>query len=284
VSDTTSLSIAEQCALLGISRSGLYYEPLGESALNLELMRLIDEQYLKTPFYGTRKLRVWLLGQGYEVNRKRIKRLMQVMRIEAIYQKPRTTVLNAEHVKYPYLLRDLAIVRPNQVWATDITYIPMQRGFLYLVAVVDWFSRYVLSWELSNSLDVSFCIHALKNALSIATPEIFNSDQGCQFTSTEFTGVLKHKAISISMDGKGRALDNIIVERLWRSVKYEEVYIKKYEQGKDAYDGLGGYFGFFNNERPHQSLGYRTPSAVYFEHVAKKNSHVLQKKEVILCA
>jgi putative transposase len=270
VSETRSLSITKQCALLGISRAGLYYEPLGESALNLELMRLIDEQYLKTPFYGTRKLCVWLLGQGYEVNRKRVKRLMQVMDLEAIYQKPRTTMLNVEHVKYPYLLRDLAIVRPNQVWATDITYIPMRRGFLYLVAVVDWFSRYVLSWELSNSLDVSFCVQALQSALSIATPEIFNSDQGCQFTSVDFTQVLKHKAISISMDGKGRALDNIIVERLWRSVKYEEVYIKDYEQGKDAYDGLFGYFGFFNNERPHQSLGYRTPSAVYFEHAAEK--------------
>ena len=278
MSETTSLSIAEQCALLGISRSGFYYEPLGESRLNLELMRLIDEQYLKTPFYGARKLCVWLLEQGYEVNRKRIKRLMQVMGIEAIYQKPRTTVLNVEHTKYPYLLRNLAIVRPNQVWATDITYIPMRRGFLYLVAVVDWFSRYVLSWELSNSLDVSFCVHALQSALSQGTPEIFNSDQGCQFTSMEFTGVLKHKAISISMDGKGRALDNIIVERLWRSVKYEEVYIKDYAQGQDAYEGLGGYFGFFNNERPHQSLGYRTPSAVYFENGAMKNSRASHKK------
>ena len=260
----------QQCALLGISRSGFYYEPVSESALNLRLMRLIDEQYLKTPFYGARKMCAWLDAQGYGVNRKRITRLMQVMGIEAIYQKPRTTVLNKEHEKYPYLLGDLAITRPDQVWATDITYIPMRRGFLYLVAVVDWFSRYVLSWELSNSLDVSFCIQALQTALTIGKPEIFNSDQGSQFTSTDFTGVLKKEAITISMDGKGRALDNIIVERLWRSVKYEEVYIKDYEQGVDAYAGLGGYFGFFNNERPHQSLGYRTPSAVYFGHAAKK--------------
>lgn len=278
VSNTKSLSIARQCALIGISRSGVYYAPVGESALNLKLMRLIDEQYLKTPFYGTRKLCIWLNGQGYEVNRKRVKRLMQVMGIEAIYQKPRTTVPNQDHEKYPYLLGDLAITRANQVWATDITYIRMRRGFLYLVAIVDWFSRYVLSWELSNSLDVSFCIQALRSALRIGRPEIFNSDQGCQFTSTDFTGLLKQEGITISMDGKGRALDNIIVERLWRSVKYEEVYIKDYEQGADAYEGLGGYFDFFNDERPHQSLGYRTPSAVYFGRPAKKVLRAPSKK------
>lgn len=284
MSHTTLLSVTHQCALLGISRSGFYYEPLDESALNLKLMRLIDEQYLKTPFYGTRKMCVWLNGRGYGVNRKRVKRLMQVMGIEAIYQKPRTTVLNKEHEKYPYLLGDLAITRPNQVWATDITYIPMRRGFLYLVAIVDWFSRYVLSWELSNSLDVTFCIQALQNALSIGKPEIFNSDQGCQFTSTNFTELLKQEAITISMDGKGRALDNIIVERLWRSVKYEEVYIKNYEQGADAYKGLGAYFSFFNDERPHQSLGYRTPSAVYFGRPAKKVLRASSKEKAILGA
>lgn len=284
MTNTKSLSIARQCSLLGISRSGIYYEPIGETALNLKLMRLIDEQYLRTPFYGARKLCAWLDGEGYPVNRKRVKRLMQVMGIEAIYQKPRTTVINKEHEKYPYLLSDLVINRPNQVWATDITYIPMRRGFLYLVAVVDWFSRYVLSWELSNSLDVSFCIQALQSALLLGTPEIFNSDQGCQFTSTDFTAQLKQKSIAISMDGKGRALDNIIVERLWRSVKYEEVYIKDYEQGVDAYQGLSGYLDFYNDERPHQSLGYRTPRAVYFERTAKKLLSGRSKKRPNLCA
>ena len=269
MSNTTELSIARQCDLVGISRSGFYYEPVIESALNMILMRLIDEQYLATPYYGTRKMCVWLKGQGHKVNRKRIKRLMQVMGIEAIYQKPRTTLLNKAHEKYPYLLKDLAIVRPNQVWATDITYIPMRRGFLYLVAIIDLFSRYVLSWELSNSMDVSFCIAALKNALSFATPEIFNSDQGTQFTSMEFTEILKGYSVKISMDGKGRAFDNIFIERLWRSVKYEEVYLKSYEQGVDAYNGLRTYFVFYNNERPHQSLEYKTPSVIYFGKSAK---------------
>jgi putative transposase len=242
----------------------LYYEPVGESAVNLGLMRLIDEQYLKTPFYGTRKMCVVLNEKGYRVNRKRVQRLMQLMGIEAIYQKPRTTWANQEHEKYPYLLEDLEVTRPNQAWATDITYIPMRHGFLYLVAIVDWFSRYVLSWKLSNSLDVSFCIEALGDALRLGKPEIFNSDQGCQFTSTDFTRILKEESIKISMDGKGRALDNIIVERLWRSVKYEEVYLKDYEQGSDAHNGLHRYFDFFNNERPHQSLRYKTPSVIYF--------------------
>ena len=273
------MSIRQQCALLGISRAGLYYEPVGESALNLELMRLIDEQYLRTPFYGARKMCVSLGEQGHEVNRKRVQRLMQVMGIEAIYQKPRTTVLDKAHEKYPYLLRDLVITRPNQVWATDITYIPMRRGFLYLVAVVDWFSRYVLSWELSNSMDVSFCIQALRSALRMGKPEIFNSDQGSQFTSTDFTGLLKGETIQISMDGKGRALDNIIVERLWRSVKYEEVYIKDYARGVDAHEGLTRYLRFFNEERPHQSLGYRTPSEVYFERAKKKRTESSANEE-----
>ena len=247
-------------------------------------MRLIDEQYLRTPFYGARKMCVWLGWQGHQVNRKRVKRLMQLMRIEAIYQKPRTTLANKEHEKYPYLLGNLAITRPNQVWATDITYIPVRRGFLYLVAVVDWFSRYVLSWELSNSMDVSFCIQALQAALVVGKPEIFNSDQGSQFTSTDFTGVLKKQAITISMDGKGRALDNIIVERLWRSVKYEEVYLKDYEHGSAAYEGLAQYFEFFNHERPHQSLGDRTPQSVYFERAAKKFLRAPKTKKATLVA
>jgi putative transposase len=255
--------MSRQCELIGISRSGLYYEPAPETPFNLMLMRLIDEQYLKTPFYGSRRFAVWLNGLGHSVNRKRVQRLLQTMGLEAIYPKQRASTPNEQHEKYPYLLRDFVISRPNQVWATDITYIPMRRGFLYLVAVVDWYSRYVLSWELSNSLDVSFCSQALEKALLIGKPEIFNSDQGCQFTSSDFTNVLKQAQIKISMDGKGRALDNIIVERLWRSVKYEEVYIRDYEEVVEAYSGIGNYLSFYNNERPHQSLNYRTPKEIY---------------------
>lgn len=276
--------MARQCELLGISRSGLYYEPCGESALNLELMRLIDEQYTRTPFYGTRKMSVRLCIAGYNVNRKRIRRLMQLMGIEAVYQKPRTTLVAKEHEKYPYLLSNLAIVRPNQVWSTDITYIRMRQGFLYLVAIMDWFSRYVLSWELSNSLDVSFCLDALEAALAMAKPEIFNSDQGCQFTSVDFTGRLKQAKVSISMDGRGRAMDNIFIERLWRTVKYEEVYLKDYERACEAQQNLGSYFGFYNDERPHQALGYRTPREVYFERTAKKVLFAPSKQEASLGA
>jgi len=242
----------------------VYYEAAPETPLNLSVMRSIDEQYLKTPFYGSRRMCVWLNGLGYGVNRKRVQRLMQTMGIEAIYPKPKTSSPDKQHEKYAYLLKELAIVRPAQVWATDITYIPMRRGFLYLVAIIDWFSRYVLSWELSNSLDISFCIQALEKALLRGKPEIFNSDQGSQFTSPDFTDHLKRAGIQISMDGKGRALDNIMVERLWRSVKYEEVYIKDYTEVSDAHHGLDSYFHFYNNERPHQSLNYQTPQQVHF--------------------
>lgn len=260
------LSIRRQCELCGLSRSTLYYEPVGESELNLALMRQIDEQYLKTPFYGSRRMAEHLNRQGHEVNRKRMQRLMRLMGLEAIYQKPRLSQRDEEHEVFPYLLRDVAIVRPDQAWSTDITYLPMRRGFLYLVAIIDWFSRYVLAWQLSNTLDTTFCIDALEEALSgPRAPDIFNTDQGCQFTSKAFTGRLKAHGITISMDGRGRFLDNIFIERLWRAVKYEEVYLHAYEDGRAAHEGLSRYFPFYNVERPHQSLDYRTPSEVYFE-------------------
>jgi putative transposase len=228
-------------------------------------MRLLDEQYTKTPFYGIRRMHQWLIGQGYEVNLKRVKRLLRQMGLEAIYAKPRTSVPAPGHRIYPYLLRGLPIVRPNQVWSTDITYIRLRRGFVYLVAIMDWFSRYVLSWEVSITLDVSFCLAALEWALRTATPDIFNTDQGSQFTSESFTQMLLAHDIEISMDGRGRALDNIFVERLWRTVKYEEVYLKDYDDLSDAIESLRSFFLFYNRERIHQSLGYRTPEAVYFE-------------------
>jgi putative transposase len=264
----SEVSIAQQCELLGISRSGLYYEPVGESRLNLELMNKIDEQYTKTPFYGSRKFKAWLNRQGYGVNRKRVQRLMRLMGIEAIYQKPRTSQKDAENEVFPYLLRGLQIVRPNQVWATDVTYVRMRGGFVYLVAILDWYSRFVLAWELSNSLDRAFCIEALEAALTRATPEIFNSDQGCQFTSKDFTGILKNAGVRISMDGRGRAFDNIFTERLWRTIKYEEIYLNDYVDVPEAYDRIGRYMTFYNDDRLHQSLGYQTPREVHFEMAA----------------
>jgi putative transposase len=229
---------------------------------------MIDEQYMITPFYGSRKMMVYLNGKRkrHPINRKRVQRLMRLMGIAAIYRKPRLSQKNDEHKVYPYLLRDVAIVHPDQVWSTDITYIPMAHGFLYLVAIIDWFSRYVLAWRLSNTLDPLFCIEALDEALSGSRkPEIFNSDQGSQFTSKAFTDRLKADNITISMDGRGRCFDNIFIERLWRSVKYEEVYLHAYENGIEAHSRLGWYFPFYNTERIHQSLNYRTPSEVYFE-------------------
>jgi putative transposase len=247
-----------------LPRSSAYYLSKGESERNLELMRRIDELYTKWPFYGSRKITEHLKVEGQAVNRKRVQRLMRLMDIEAIYQKPRTTKSSPEHQKYPYLLRELKITHPNQVWATDITYIRLRQGFIYLVAIMDWFSRYVLSWRLSNTLDTSFCIEALQDALQRdGPPEIFNSDQGSQFTSTDFTDCLKGAGVSISMDGRGRAVDNIFVERLWRSVKYEEVYLKDYLTVGEATSNLGGYFSFYDNVRLHQALEYRTPAAVY---------------------
>jgi len=258
-----SLSIVRQCRLLDISRSGLYYQPVGISEEDLTLMKLIDRQYLATPFYGARKIAAWLKSQGQRVNRKRVRRLMRIMGLKAIYRRPRTSKPAPGHKIYPYLLSGMKITRPNQVWAADITYIPMARGFLYLVAIIDWYSRYVLSWRLSNTLDAGFCVEALEEALRKGKPEIFNTDQGAQFTSEAFTGLLKQHGVKISMDGKGSYNDNLFIERLWRTVKYEEVYLKAYQDGRDARIGLGNYFRFYNTERPHQTHGYRTPAEVF---------------------
>jgi putative transposase len=226
-------------------------------------MKLIDRGYLAAPFYGSRKIAVWLKSRGHHVNRKRVRRLMRLMGIRAIYRRPRTSSPAPGHKIYPYLLRDLKITRPDQVWATDITYIPMAKGFMYLVAIIDVYSRYVVSWKLSNTLDVRFCIEALEEALAKGKPEIFNTDQGSQFTSEAFTGLLKQYDIKISMDGKGSYNDNLFIERLWRTVKYEEVYLKAYNDGKEARISLGRYFNFYNNERLHQALEYQTPAEMY---------------------
>jgi putative transposase len=254
------LSITRQCALVGLARSTWYYRSAGESAQNLALMRQIDQQYLRTPFYGSRKL-AELLG----ANRKRVQRLMRLMGIEAVYPKRRTTWPGAGHQIYPYLLRNVEVTRPDQVWSSDITYVPLRHGFLYLVAVMDWYSRYVLSWRLSNTLTGAFCVEALEEALSRTRPEIFNSDQGSQFTAAAFTNRLESRGVAISMDGRGRAIDNVFIERLWRSVKYEEVYLKDYASGWEAEASLAAYFRFYDHERIHQSLGYRTPAEVYHD-------------------
>jgi putative transposase len=258
-----AVSLSRQCRLLGLSRAALYYRPVEAGGYQLELMALIDRQYLRAPFYGSRRMTVSLREQGHAVNRKRVKRLMQLMGLEAIYQRPRTSRPAPNHRIYPYLLRGLSIERINQVWAADICYIPMARGFLYLVAVMDWVSRYVLAWRLSNLLEASFCVDALEEALTQGRPEIFNTDQGSQFTDGDFTGVLGAHGIAISMDGRGRFSDNIFVERLWRSLKYEEVYLKAYESVAQARAGIAAYFQFYNHERLHQALGYRTPRQVF---------------------
>ena len=257
------LSVVRQCSLLGISRSSVYSRSDEADEYELELMSLIDRQYLVRPYYGSRRMTVWLRTQGHWVNRKRVQRLMRLMGIEAVYRRPNTSKPSLQHKVYPYLLRGAEINRINQVWACDITYIPMARGFMYLVVIMDWYSRYVLSWRLSNTLDADFCVDALEEALSKGRPEIFNTDQGSQFTSDAFTGMLLEHDIQISMDGKGRYLDNIFVERLWRSVKYEEVYLKAYENVDEAKAGIGTFLDFYNDERPHQSLGYQTPYQVF---------------------
>jgi putative transposase len=255
--------VRRQCELLDVNRSTYYYVPATASALNLELMRLMDEQYMRTPFYGWPRMTVYLQQQGYTINHKRVQRLMQKMGLQAIYPKPNLSQANDNHKVYPYLLRDLPIIRPNQVWSTDITYIPMKHGFMYLAAVMDWYSRYVLAWQLSNTLDNTFCIDVLQQALQGGRPDIFNTDQGTQFTSHAFTDILEKAAIQISMDGKGRALDNIFIERLWRSVKYEDIYLNHYDTVPALFRGLDAYFSFYNHQRPHQSLGYQTPAALY---------------------
>jgi putative transposase len=259
-----TLSLRRQCELVGLNRSTLYYRPAQESAYNLLLMRLLDEQYLRTPFYGWPRMTAYLRRQGYAVNGKRVRRLLQKMGLQAIYPKPKTTHAAKEHRIYPYLLRGLAITQPNQVWSADITYVPMPRGYMYLVAVMDWFSRYVLSWQLSNTLDGGFCLDALQQALLVGKPAIFNTDQGAQFTADAFTGCLTTAEIRISMDGRGRALDNIFIERLWRSVKYEDIYIHNYASVPALEDGLDRYFHLYNHERLHESLAYATPAEVFF--------------------
>jgi putative transposase len=258
-----SLSIANQCKLLDISRSGLYYQPARVSENDLELMKLIDRQYMVTPFYGTRKMAAWLKSECRCVNRKHVRRLMQLMGLKAIYRRPRTSPPGPGNKIYSYLLNGMKITRPNQVWCADITYIPMAHGFMYLVVIMDWYSRYVLAWRLSNTLDVDFCVEALEEALSKGRPEVFNTDQGSQFTGKAFTGLLERHGIKISMDGKGSYRDNLFIERLWRTVKYEEVYLKAYQNGKDARIGISDYFRFYNTARPHQALGYRTPGDVF---------------------
>ena len=271
------ISVRRQCELLGVNRASLYYEPVGESAENRQLMRLLDEQYTRTPFYGSRKMVAWLETQGLVVNRKRVSRLMEVMGLEAIYPKPKLSQPGEGHKIYPYLLRDVAVDHVNQVWSTDITYIRMAQGFVYLVAVTDWHSRFVLSWSLSVTMELDFCLEALANAFRRGgRPEIFNSDQGSQFTSEKFTGQLAAREIAISMDGRGRCMDNIFIERLWRSLKYEEVYLKDYMLVTEADTNIGKWFRFYNHERPHQNLGYRTPAAVYAAKALTPATHTSQ--------
>ncbi len=265
IKNHSELSVRKQCDLLELSRGTLYYEPVPVLPETLSLMNRIDEIYTKWPFFGSPRITAQLKREGHDVNIKRVKRLMRLMNIIAIYPKPKTSPKNHEHKVYPYLLANVTIARPNFVWSTDITYVRLGRGFVYLVAVIDWYSRYVLSWELSNTLETEFCVTALQSALSISCPTIFNTDQGSQFTSQDFVSVLQNLGIQVSMDSRGRALDNIFVERLWRSVKYEDVYIRHYELVRDAYQGLSRYFKFYNEERPHQALNYLTPSEVYFE-------------------
>lgn len=256
-------SLRRQCTLLGLNRASYYYTPAPEDPLNLELMRKIDEQYLKTPFYGWPRMTAALRAQGYAVNGKRVRRLMRQMGIQAVMLRKRPTTSTPGRRIYPYLLRDRVIDAPNQVWCADITYVPMPRGFLYLVAIMDWFSRYVIAWEVSNSLEGSFCCTALDRALQHGTPGIFNTDQGSQFTAQAFTARLEAAGVQISMDGRGRVFDNIFIERLWRSVKYEHLYLYDYETGAAVIRGLGQYFPFYNTERPHQSLDYCTPAQVH---------------------
>ncbi len=259
------IAVYRQCELLGLNRSSLYYTPCRDTQYNEQLMKLIDEQYIQTPFYGIDKMTEWLRHDGHYVNHKRVRRLMRQMGLEAVYphRKHGLSIPDKQHKIYPYLLKDVQIIRPEQVWSADITYVRMYRGWLYLVAVMDWFSRYVVSWEVSITLESEFCVSALKRALSFGRPDIFNTDQGSQFTSDDFTDILKAADIQISMDGKGRVFDNIFIERLWRTVKVEEVYLRDYQTVTEAAYSIGRYFEFYNNQRLHQALGYRTPAEVY---------------------
>jgi putative transposase len=258
--------VSRQCQLLDISRSSYYYQAQVPSAEEVELLRLLDEQYIRQPAYGSRKMTHWLREQGYPVNRKRVQRLMRQLGLEAIYPKPRLSKPHPDHRVYPYLLRGVAITHVNQVWSTDITYLPVLQGHFYLVAIMDWYSRKVLSWQVSNTLDVGFCVEALQEALlNYGRPEIFNSDQGSQFTAVAFTEVLKSAQVQISMDGRGRCHDNIFIERLWRSLKYELIYLKCFESGSHLRREIKGWFEWYNDERFHQSLDYKTPNQVYFK-------------------
>lgn len=260
----THLSVSRQCVLLGIHRSGLYYQPCPESQENLKIMRLLDEQYFKTPFYGVRRLKVWLDQQGFKINRKRLIRLMKKMGWQTLFRRRSTSDPDKQNRIYPYLLKGLHIERPNQVWAMDITYVPMRKGFMYLCAVIDLHTRFVLNWSVSNTMTAEWCKQVVDEAIGqYGSPEIFNTDQGSQFTSEIFTALLISKNIRISMDGKGRAIDNIFIERLWRTIKYEHIYLHVAEDGLKLYEGLMNYFRFYNTERPHQSLKYQTPAMYY---------------------
>jgi putative transposase len=257
------VTVQQQCDLLGLPRSTHYYQPATESAANLEVMRWLDEQYLETPYYGSRRMAKALQAEGYAVNRKRVQRLMGLLGIAGLVPKRNLSQRHPGHRIFPYLLRNVEITHPDQVWSTDITYIPLRGGFVYLTAVIDWYSRYVLSWQLSNRLEGSFCLEALDAALAHAQPKIFNTDQGTQFTSEAFTNRLLSRAVAVSMDGRGRALDNVFIERLWRSVKYEDIYLKDYATVDEVNDGLATYFRKYNHERHHQALDYLTPAKVY---------------------
>lgn len=261
--DHPSLSIERQCELLGLSRSGFYYQPRGENALNLLLMRKIDREYTAHPFFGYRKMVSRLREAGHRVNKKRIARLMQVMGLQAMVPGPNTSRPAPQNPVYPYLLRGVEIERVNQVWSCDITYVPMPHGFVYLFAVIDWYSRFILAWELSSTLDTAFCLEGLERAFAYGRPEIFNTDQGSQFTSLDFTRRVLASGAALSMDGRGRALDNIFVERFWRTIKYEDIYLKGYTTPREVFAGLAAYFPFYNTQRPHQSLEYKTPAVVY---------------------
>jgi putative transposase len=268
--DYPELSIQNQCQLLGISRSSYYYQPQDISDEELRLLRLLDEQYLKTPFYGSRKMTIYLRSLGYAVNRKRVIRLMHQLGLQTIYSKKRTTIPNPDHKTYPYLLRGLDIIHSNQVWCTDITYLPMRKGHFYLVAIMDWYSRKVLSWRISNAMEVDFCLEALSEALlTYQKPEIFNSDQGSQFTANEFTKCLIEAKVKISMDGRGRCYDNIFIERLWRSIKYELIYLHEFNDGKHLKKEVKKWIDWYNVERFHQALDYQTPDVVYWQGLNK---------------
>jgi len=265
ISPESEISIRAQCRLLGLSRSNYYYQPAGETEENLHYMLEIDKQYMKPPFFGYRKMTAWLVRHGHPVSEKRIRRLMRVMGLQGAVPGPHTSKPHPHHKIYPYLLRNMVFEQPNLVWSTDFTYIPMAHGFMYLAAVIDWHSRYVISWELSNTMDYIFCLKALMDALESNEPVIFNTDQGSQYTSPHFTQPLLDRQILVSMDGRGRALDNVFIERLWRSVKYEDIYLKDYQSVTELYQGIDKYFKFYNNERPHQHLGGSTPAEVHYK-------------------